>query len=102
MAMQPSFNGSNKKSSGPESKKARKRIPLKTDSEHNLRDAINASEILSSNISLKFLKSIFIDNRNIDLIIADSKVMSFPEIISNSTNLKEDSYLPIFTLPFGH
>ena len=51
MAMQPSFNGSNKKSSGPESKKARKRIPLKTDSEHNLRDAINASEILSSNIS---------------------------------------------------
>ena len=49
--MQPGFNDSNKKSSGPESKKSRKRIPLKQESENNLRDAINASEILSSNIS---------------------------------------------------
>ena len=49
--MQTGINDSNKKSSGPESKKSRKRIPLKTDSEHNLRDAINASEILSSNVS---------------------------------------------------
>ena len=48
--MQAAQNNSSKKSSGQASKGGQKRIG-KVDSENNLRDAINNSEILSSNVS---------------------------------------------------
>ena len=58
--------------------------------------------MLSSNKFLKSFKLVFLVSKNIDLQIADSIVMSFPDINPNSTSLIEDSYWPILTLPLGH